>query len=375
MIGNYNSEVESSFADPSRDASHDPKYISWNRNLENDFRRQKRLSWSVTAPRRFAYRPFTAVNGYFEQGMNAMQYQLRRLFPAPDTQNLGIAVMGPRAENSGSVQMVGAIPDLAYFTYAVQFYPRWRYEKVDDTSMFDVHDGEVIEGYRRIDNITHAALAAFTATYPGESITKDDIFNYVYGLLHSSEYRETYAADLKKMLPRIPLAQDFRAFAEAGKSLAALHLGYETVEPYELNGLDVQGPGGERDYGFFAVRDKKMSFGKPTADQKAAGDRYDWSVIHYNERITLRGIPAEAYRYTLGSRSAIEWIMDRYWVKTDKASGIVNNPNDWSREVGDPRYILDLLARIVTVSLETVRIVDALPGLNVQPSTVSGTSA
>lgn len=128
----------------------------------------------------------------------------------------------------------------------------------------------------------------------------------------------------------------------------------------------VQGPDGEADHGFFAVLDEKMGFGKPSAEQKADGARSDPSVIHYNDRITLRGIPLEAYRYTLGSRSAIEWIIDRYWLETDKASGIVNDPNDWSREVGDPRYILDLLARVVTVSLETMRIVDALPPLDVR---------
>ena len=109
-----------------------------------------------------------------------------------------------------------------------------------------------------------------------------------------------------------------------------------------------------------------MRFGKPSAEQKAAGERCDRSVIHYNDRITLSGIPEEAYRYQLGSRSAIEWIIDRYWVKTDKASGIVNDPNDWSREVGDPRYILDLLARVVTVSVETMQIVDSLPPLVVR---------
>ena len=119
-------------------------------------------------------------------------------------------------------------------------------------------------------------------------------------------------------------------------------------------------------YEFFAVGSKKMSFGKPTAEQKTQGLRSDKSVIHYNDRITLRGVPEEAYRYTLGSRSAIEWIIDRYWVKTDKASGIVNDPNDWSREVSDPRYILDLLARIVTVSLETIRVLDSLPPLGVR---------
>ena len=137
------------------------------------------------------------------------------------------------------------------------------------------------------------------------------------------------------------------------------------MTPFLLGGLDVPGPSGDAAYDFFAVGDKKMAFGKASAEQKAAGERNDKSVIHYNNRITLRGIPPEAYRYMLGSRSAIEWIIDRYYVKTDKPSGIVNDPNDWSREVGNPRYILDLLARIVTVSLETMAIVDSLPPLDI----------
>jgi predicted helicase len=165
------------------------------------------------------------------------------------------------------------------------------------------------------------------------------------------------------MLARVPLVSEFRGYADSGKALFALHVGYESVTPYPLDGLAVE-PSGDP-YGFFAVGAKKMSFGKASAEQKAAGERDDRTVINYNDRITLRGIPEDAYRYMLGSRSAIEWIIDRYYVKTDKASGIVNDPNDWSREVGDPRYILDLLARIVTVSLETMKIVDSLPPLDI----------
>jgi predicted helicase len=179
-------------------------------------------------------------------------------------------------------------------------------------------------------------------------------------------YRETYAADLKKMLPRIPTVRDPRPFIDAGRKLSKLHLGYETVTPYPLDGLDTQPPAGRDPYGFYAVGDKKLSFGKATAEPKATGEVRDRRTIQYNGNVTLRGIPEEAYRYVLGSRSAIEWIIDRYYVNTDKPSGIVNYPNDWSREVGDPRYILDLLARIVTVSLETMKIVDALPPLEIR---------
>ena len=221
-----------------------------------------------------------------------------------------------------------------------------------------------IDGYHRIDNITDEALKRFQTTYPTEGITKDAIFFYVYGLLHSPDYRATYATDLMKTLPRIPFVADFGGYAEAGRQLSQLHLGYESAKPYPLDGLKLHGPEGEAAYSFFAV-DKKMSFGKATPEQKAAGERYDHTVINYNSHITLRGIPLNAYRYRLGSRSAIEWIVDRYYIKTDKASGIVNDPNSWSWEVGDPRYILDLLARIVTVSLETMKIVGQLPPLKI----------
>jgi predicted helicase len=341
-----------------------PQSVSWSRRLLGSYAQGTRLSVNEAANRIAHYRPFYRQHVYFSAALNEDRRRLPELFPTASTQNHGILLTGVSSHYEFCCIASNDLPDL-HLLDTGQFFARWRYEKVDDSGMFEVHEGEVVDGYRRIDNITDEALAAFTAAYPGESITKDDIFDYVYGLLHSSEYRETYAADLKKMLPRIPFAADFRAFAAAGKQLAELHLGYETVQPYPLEGLDVQGPGGEADYGFFAVRDKKMGFGKSTAEQKAEGARNDRSVIHYNDRITLRGVPLEAYRYMLGSRSAIEWIIDRYWVKTDKTSGIVNDPNDWSREVGNPRYILDLLARVVTVSLETMKVVDALPRLDI----------
>ncbi|WP_409332028.1 DEAD/DEAH box helicase [Trujillonella humicola] len=365
LVANYSKSVAEG------EPNNDPTAISWSRSLRNQFQKRAPLAVSLDSHRIGSYRPFLKQHLYFNRNLNDSVSRQFELFPRRSTPNRGFYILNPGADKPFTAMALDCVPDIAFFgSNAGQFLARWRYEKVDESGMFDVQgDGEVVDGYRRIDNITDEALAGFTVAYPGESISKDDVFDYVYGLLHSSEYRETYAADLKKMLPRIPFAANFRAFADAGKRLAALHLGYETVEPYPLDGLDITGPGGEADYAFFAVPDKKMGFGKPTAEQKAEGARNDRSVILYNERITLRGIPEEAYRYTLGSRSAIEWIIDRYWVKTDKASGIVNDPNDWSREVGDPRYILDLLARIVTVSLETVRVVDGLPPLDVRPAT------
>lgn len=177
-------------------------------------------------------------------------------------------------------------------------------------------------------------------------------------MLHSAQYRERFAADLKKMLPRIPLAKDladFQAFADAGQRLMDLHIGYESVEPYPLQ-EQVKAAVDMDEWELYAVGDKRMKF--PTKDGVK-----DMTTLVYNSHLTLSGIPEEAYRYQLGSRSALEWIVDRYYIKTDKASGIVNDPNAWSREVGDPRYIRDLVGRVITVSLETMRIVDALPHL------------
>ena len=242
-------------------------------------------------------------------------------------------------------------------------FARWRYENIDaHGALFDAGEGDSVDGYRRIDNITDEALGRFHAGY-GQSFTKDEIFFYVYGLLHSPEYRKTYAADLKKMLPRIPLVEDAAPFVEAGRALSELHLGYESVTPYPLEGLDLEAPEDDTAYDVFRV--EKMAFAKKR-DPETKKLVTDKSTVIYNDRITLSGIPDDAHRYMLGSRSAVEWIIDRYRVKTDKPSGIVNDPNDWSREVEDPRYIIDLLAQIVTVSLETMSIVDSLPALDIR---------
>ena len=365
MIVAYNDLLDNSSA-PDRD----PGKISWNRNLETDFARRRRLVFApASSMRASCYRPFFRQRTYFNRSLNAMVYRLNDLFPTPEHPNVGFVVMGPRTEAVPAVLMVDDVPDLAFFTYAIQFFARWRYEKVGaDEGMLDLGDsadGEVVDGYRRIDNITDHALGTFRAAY-GEKVTKDDIFDYVYGLLHSPDYRQTYAADLKKMLPRIPLVTDPWPYVEAGRRLSELHLGYERVARYPLAGLDDPAyPGSDDPAAYRHFRVEKMSFAKvrDSATGKLVADR---SRVVYNERITLGGIPEAAYRYQLGSRSAIEWIIDRYQVKTDKASGIVNDPNDWSREVSDPRYIIDLLARIVTVSLETMEIVDALPALAIR---------
>lgn len=348
--------------------TNDPTKIKWSSSLEARLERGETLRPPAGAAHAY-YRVFEKSWRVAETEWIHRPAPLRRFFPG-GAANMGFYQVGASSAVPFSVLTVDAAPDL-HLTGAGsggQFFARWRYEQVDDSGMLDLGgEGEVVDGYRKIDNITDESLKRFQARYDSKAITKDDIFFYVYGVLHSPEYRETYAADLKKMLPRIPFVADFHGFAEAGRRLSELHLGYESVEPYPLDGLAAQ-PSGDP-YEFFAIGAKKMTYGKATAEQKAAGEKHDRTVIRYNDRITLSGIPLEAYRYMIGSRSAVEWIIDRYYVKTDKASGIVNDPNDWSREIGDPRYILDMVGRIVTLSLATMKIVDALHALTLLDET------
>jgi len=204
-------------------------------------------------------------------------------------------------------------------------------------------------------------LAHFRSAYPGDTISREDIFYYVYGLLHSPDYRERFADNLGKELPHIPrikTAAGFWALSLAGRKLADLHLNYETVEPYPLK-IEAAGKLTDADY-----RVEKMKYGKKGKDK-------DLSTLHYNEKITLKGIPLEAYEYVVNGKPALDWVVERQCVKTDKDSGIVNDANDWAIEtMNNPRYPLELFQRIITVSLETMKIVKVLPRLQIleQPS-------
>ena len=362
LVQNYESERTARASDPTYVPSNDAARMSWSTVLRGLFERNRRLEFFEDKIVGGIYRPFFRQAAYWHPNLIHSAYRLPTMFPAEGLVNFGFFANGFNAQSEPTFLMLDSVPSLDVFGKGGQFFARWRYEKVsDDGALFHDAEGEVFGGHRRIDNITDEAFERFQAAY-GALFTKDDIFFYVYGLLHSPEYRETYAADLKKMLPRIPLVRDAQPFVDAGRRLSDLHLGYESVTPYPLDGLDVDAPGDDTAYDTFRV--EKMAFAKKR-DPETKKLVADKSTVIYNDRIKLSGIPQDAYRYMLGSRSAVEWIIDRYQVKTDKASGIVNDPNDWSREVGDPRYIIDLLARIVTVSLETMQIVDALPPLDI----------
>lgn len=217
--------------------------------------------------------------------------------------------------------------------------------------MFASVDAPDEDGYVRRDAITDWAQEHFREHYNNPSIGKDDIFCYVYGILHSPEYKQRFASDLKKMLPRIPFAKDFRAFCDAGRKLGDMHLNYETVNPFPLTEVCKRLVMEDGDY-----RTVKMVFGKKDG-------KPDKTVIVYNEHLTLRDIPLEAYDYQVNGKSAVEWVMERYQVSSDRPSEIKNDPNDWCSEHGNPRYIVELIKRIVRVGVDSARIVKALPAL------------
>lgn len=211
-------------------------------------------------------------------------------------------------------------------------------------------DGQL---YERRDNITDYALNEFRSNYEDETISKDAIFHYVYGLLHQPNYRERFANNLRRELPRIPMAPDFWAFAEAGERLAALHLDFEgehgVVAEYPLQ-FD-EGDLGEQ--AWLLTKTKLKWPGKRGA--------YDKTKIIFPNGGVVSGIPEAAHEYVVNGRTPLEWAMDRYHIRVDKDSGIVNDPNAWWAERGGPRAMLPYLARLVTIAVETQRIVENLP--------------
>lgn len=341
----YNLMVESGRNTPLLDTTR----ISWTRAFQNDFQKKRKKSFESSAIRQAAYRPYCKQHVYFSAALNEMLYQMPKLFPTSETKSFVICISGVGSQRDFSTLITDSLPDL-HTLQTGQCFPLYYYEKksVYQPTLFDSEKGE----YTRKDGITNFILERCRASY-GPKVSKEDIFYYVYGLLHSPDYRRTFAADLKKMLPRLPLMEkpaDFWAFSKAGRALAELHLNYETQPPHP----DVVVSGAEQ--GKFRV--EKMRF----------PDKQDKTTIEYNPWITLSHIPQEACEYVVNGRSAVEWIMERYQIKTDKASGITNDPNDWAREQGKPRYILDLLMSVITVSVETVKIVNELPGLENIPS-------
>ena len=370
MIHNYNEAIswlETNIEKTKLDATK----ISWTVNLIKDSQKGKRHFCSNDFAESL-YRPYFKQQLYYdthlvERGGITMKY----VMPHPVINNMNICLTGIGGNKEFSVIMTNLAPDYQLMMNC-QCFPLYWYEE-NKNKQRSLFDEESNDDYIRRDGITDWILKEVRTRYGAKNITKEMIFYYVYGLLHSKDYRERFAADLKKSLPRIPIVDsldDFMEFYKAGKELADLHLNYETVAPYPdvtvhgdrqvpltvkrdpATGGYIQAPANDGAYDYFRVIDK-MRF-------KSKDDK---STIIYNGNITIENIPQKAYDYIVNGKSAIEWIVERYAVTQDKKSLIKNDANDWAREHHKPRYILDLLLSVINVSVQTVDIVNNLPKL------------
>lgn len=363
----YNSQRESFLVAKKKDGElkvesfidTDETKISWSRAYRNDLNKNKVHTFDTKFAAMGIYRPFVKQNLYFDKDVLNDVGPVFNMFPSSDTKNVVICTKGIGAKDF-SCLITNHIADLQ-LNFNGQCFPLYWYEKSESLQL-SLFDEEPQAEYVRRDGISNWILNEVRNRLKIKSIDKEMIFYYIYGFLHSPEYRCTFEADLKKSLPRIPIIEDvdaFNDFYQAGKVLAKLHLDYENVPAYE--GLEIEDTYHGKDaYEHYAVN-PKMKF--PKKDQK--------DTIIYNEYITIRNIPAEAYDYIVNGKSAIEWLIERYAITIDKKSGIKNDPNDWSREHENPSYIFDLVCSIVNVSVNTMEIVRKLPKLSFNGAEVS----
>jgi predicted helicase len=378
MISNYNTEVklfnqQQIVSNAKSFITSDESKISWTSSLVSKLERNLKIEFKATSIRQSIYRPFIKQWNYFDTSLVHRVGQIPKIFPSPQHINLSMCITGAGSNKGFSCLIVNTLPDLEMISKG-QSFPLYLYEKSEDEQIDFGDNGELFNekdeadnenGYTRKDGISDEGLSHFQTAYPNEAISKEDIFYYVYGLLHSPEYRERYADNLSKELPRIPCvktAQGFWHFSQAGRDLAELHINYETVDPYPVT-LDC----GKRTFKQLEDADFYVTKMKRPKVKNAEGKNVnDNTTVIYNHAITVRDIPEDAYNYVVNGKAAIEWVIERQAVTTDKKSGIVNDANDWAIEtMGNAKYPLELLQRVITVSLETNKIVDSLPKLDI----------
>ena len=323
--------------------------LRWDLGLENNLRRRRTTEFDANYIQKVAYRPFVKTYCYADNIFIQRQFQMDRIFPNASSENKVICVPSITHRNPFSVLMTDTVPDIGFNEFCLCF-PRYQYPHRTDTS----DAGDAFHGFDetldRIDNISDTAQHAFWAHYRTRKITKDDIFYYVYGILHTPSYREQFAYDLSRELPRIPFAPDFLAFANAGYILADLHLNYENCPEY-LN-LSVEFL---NDNPFWEERPEHFVLG-PRAMRFA--DREERTTLIINEHVQVSGIPEEAHRYVVNGRTPLEWFISRYKITRDRSSGIINDPNGWFE---NPRDLITAIERIIYVSVESARIIEGLP--------------
>lgn len=348
MIAFYNQQIGT------EKFSEDETRISWTRALKRDLEKGLKHSFDTTAFVESSYRPFCKQQLYYDRPFIESPGIWNSLFPNKEVKNLVIGFSGVGQQKPFSAIITDTISDLQVVDKG-QYFPLYWYEE-NKEMQGNLFGEENTDRWIQHDGVTDWMLKEVRSRFSGaKNLTKEDIFYYVYGLLHSPDYRTRFADDLRKSLPRIPITErvdDFMALSKAGRALADLHLHYEDHAHEAGVQVEEDRRASEDEYAYYAV--EKMRF-------PSKGNR---STIIYNARITIGNIPEEAYDYVVNGKSAIEWIMERYAITTDKKSGIKNDPNLWSREQQKPRYILDLLLSIIHVSLETQKIVATLPKLN-----------
>jgi predicted helicase len=306
--------------------------IKWTRAVKNDLRKARKYEFSDGEIRASLYRPFVRLPLYFSKRLNEMTYQIESIFPRKDTENIYIAIVA--GNRLAFAALAGeAIPNYALYSLdPAQCLPRWR-----------------IDGASKADNITDWALEQFRSQYDkgtkiNHLITKDAIFNYVYGVLHDPIYREKYALNLRREFPRVPFYADFWRWAAWGEALMKLHIAYEKVEPWPLERIDVPDEKARK----AGLAPKAML----KADKEAGNIRLD-------SETQFTGVPPEAWAYKLGNRSALEWILDQYKEKTPKDPTIREKFNTY-HFADHKEKVIDLLKRVTRVSVETMKIVEAM---------------
>ena len=340
----------------------DPKMISWSGNLKQELVKNNQFAYSEASLTPSLYRPFTKQWLYYHRRFNERVYQMPQIFPPSGEGNIVICVSGVGSRSSFSALITDHLPNYDTLEKG-QCFPLYLYGEpksgggaIKQANLFNDNKSKETPNKRR-DALTDEGLDLFRETYSDPKIGKEDIFYFIYGLLHSPEYKERFADNLAKEIPHIPCvkkASDFWAYSKAGRDLADLHINYEAVEMYPLNVSTLDDVSEDSSW-----RVKKIAYAK-------RGREKNLTELKYNDKVIVSGIPIEAYEYTISDKPALEWVIDRQCEKEDKKSGITSDANDWAVETMDnPRYPLELFMRVVTVSLETMKIIKSLPALEI----------
>jgi len=352
LSSNYNREVEKLLRGEVFDKSKlnsDKTQYSWSRSLLSNLKNKRKIQFDADSIWTSIYRPFTKTNLYFDKNLNEVQYQLSKVYPTNISSNTCIVVNGAGAKTEFSALAVNKIPDYNFFQAGAQTFPLVLYD-MQSEGLFAVDSTRPSIDINWVKEISQST---------GEQITDLQLFHYIYAVLHSAEYKFKFQNNLMKELPRIPFSkrQDtFLDFAKKGEILMELHVNFERQEKYKIDiaqgNLDLLAIESPKDF----YRVQQMKFAKK-------GDK---STVIYNKNFTIKNIPLEAYEYIVNGKPALEWVMERQCVKIDKASGIVNDANDYANEtMNNPAYPLELFQRVITVSLETMKIVKSLPKLDI----------